>query len=309
MTDLSGIDPMRWKEVRRRIDIVKGFVAIARPTPGQRIEFSNRLGLSRSTFDRIVKAWKRTGNAVVMKGHGPDRFRRWSATRSDASRDAVVALVKDVVDRLGTETAGATVTREVEDLCSRAGLPVPPVSTTWHMIQAARRASAVDLRARRELVIGRCLLKLPMDTDAGIRFPIVTLAITSPERMVLGFAVRTDDDENTAEAELLERLAAEGLVDRQVVASTRADARVREVVDRHAVTMRDETPARTAHLVGRLVTNRLGLIAVVVRRSRVIPAERAVLNSVQDYFDPADLETAVGYAVERHNAERRARAT
>ena len=67
---MTGVDPLRLGEVRRRVAVVKSYLALEEPTDAHRKDHAEQLGLSVNQFLALVRAWREHGRAVAMSGAG-----------------------------------------------------------------------------------------------------------------------------------------------------------------------------------------------------------------------------------------------
>lgn len=51
--DLSGVDPLRWPEIRRRVAVLQSFAALDRPRAADRQAHAAQLGVGVAQFMRL----------------------------------------------------------------------------------------------------------------------------------------------------------------------------------------------------------------------------------------------------------------
>ena len=98
-TAMAGIDPERRVEMRRRVRLIRDYVAGPR-TAERREGAAAELGVTPGQFLRLVRIWRETGSPARLHGAGaPGRARR--PTRSLAP--GVEAIIGAAIDELGRE--------------------------------------------------------------------------------------------------------------------------------------------------------------------------------------------------------------
>ena len=123
--DLTGVDPARWPEIRRRVEILDEYVAIWRPTADVRQEFSARLGVAQSHLMYLARIWRQSRNASILPGA---RAKNKVATpRRIAPRAFEVA--RSVIRELGPIARRKDILQNVKLRCLQEGLDSPSNST------------------------------------------------------------------------------------------------------------------------------------------------------------------------------------
>ena len=104
--DMSGVDPLRYAEMRRRIAVINEFVAIEHTPKAVREAFAARLGIGEKQFMRLVATWRALGDKLLLAadciGGGPKPWAGiveamlrgeipfWLIDRGDNFRDILV---------------------------------------------------------------------------------------------------------------------------------------------------------------------------------------------------------------------------
>ncbi len=67
--DMSGVNPLRWAEVRRRIATVQSYLLLPDPTDQDRAEHAKSIGVSANQFIALVRSWR--GNPRLVRSPDP----------------------------------------------------------------------------------------------------------------------------------------------------------------------------------------------------------------------------------------------
>lgn len=187
--DLSGIDPLRLAEVRRRIDILNRFGALKRPTGAQSDAFAAEMGTSKPQFYRLAKLWRLHKNPLLLCG-GTRKPHR--AQRTDGVTPAVKKIVSDVIEAMGSDARISKICREVAIRCERVGEAVPSRSGIWPYVMDARARGGQQTEGPRRIVLGRVWAKVPTLHEGTTFFPEILLACELPSRRIVGFDISVD---------------------------------------------------------------------------------------------------------------------
>jgi hypothetical protein len=128
--DWTGVPPDRQPETRRRIEILERFLAISKPTPAQRRQARDELGVSRPMFYVLLEAWTRNRRPADLPGakkwkSGPRRNRAGTAVHEDKP-DFANPRPLDCIDwNVIPEGRRAEVRRRVEIVDRYLALPNP----------------------------------------------------------------------------------------------------------------------------------------------------------------------------------------
>jgi hypothetical protein len=134
--DWSSVPQSRRAEVRRRIEIIDGYLRLANPTAEDRTRAMAQVGVRLTMFQNLVSAWRRTRDPAQFPGaRGPTRSR----TGRRLPRE-VEALIQETVADLGAAAEEREVIDEVRRRCLAAGLPVPSKVTIQQRQRRAQMA-------------------------------------------------------------------------------------------------------------------------------------------------------------------------
>lgn len=174
--DMSGVDPLRRAEVRRRIGVIKDFIGIAKPNDADRKSHADRLELSVSQFLGLVRAWKEYGRPSAISGSGFTKGKeRMTGPRHLAAE--VKRAARDVVTRLDADLTLKQTVAAVNDALAAQGLRAPSRSTIWNMVMDARRDRVIETD-NDIVLVSRCWIRLPIAAPDGvISYPELILSV------------------------------------------------------------------------------------------------------------------------------------
>ena len=292
--DMTGVDPLRRQEVRRRVAAVRSFAAIDAPTDVDRRAHADRLGLSVNQFLALVRAWREHGRAAALAASGKGR----GSSRTTGPRHlptASKAAALEVIATLGPDTPHVEAERLVRARCQALQVRPPSSSTIWNMIMAGRR-DAAPLPSPAGIIVATVHAKLPVLVDAAIVLPALTLAVNATDGAIVA-AARQGVDSSAAIATYIDarREAGPLMIDREV-----ADRIAGEIgPGAHAVA---PSAARTA--LAKSLGRGFGSIDILYQRRHGSAAER-VLRSLKDQaLSPEDGAAVLGGEMRSHNARR-----
>lgn len=184
--DLQGVDPLRQAEVRRRIEIIKSYLALSKPTRDRTAEYATKLGLGTPQFYRLVRSWRLHQNPVLLAGAGARGAKR---VRRDGVPARTKAIVAAAIRSAAADAHEADIFRSIIERCGAAGVEPPSRGAVWTYIMEARSEGMTRVSGRERLLVARCWAKLPTITNRGTTFPELAVAVLLPERRILGWDV------------------------------------------------------------------------------------------------------------------------
>lgn len=298
--DLSGIDPLRRDEVRRRIEVLERYLAIERGTRADAERHAREIGIGVAQFYRLTKAWRlhRRPDVVGAGERGRPKVRK------DGVPQASRRIVDEVVQDVGANAKLEDLLMEVRRRCAAAGTPAPSRGALWTYVMDARATSPIRTGERRRLVVGRFWAELPTVHGDVIMFPEVAIALLLPDRRIVGTDVSLDPSKRASIALALARaFAAMGDVpadfDVEVSAADRE-----EVLPVHLARLGRE-PARGGGSTSTTIVQNLGRVIGgmrVLHRSHAAKPERLLRARTVSPLDAATSAAEVELAVRRHNA-------
>ncbi|HEX8554581.1 MAG TPA: hypothetical protein VF695_07735 [Sphingomonas sp.] len=293
--DLSGVDPLRRAEVRRRIAVVKSFLALAAPDDDDRRHHAEMLDLSINQFKALVRAWLAypTASNIAQSGRsrGVPRATGPRHLDTEARATAEAAVAKLSPDVTLVRAMGA-----VASACEARGLEVPKKTTVWKMMIAARRLQ-VDQSGRGVIVVGRCWLRLPVMDGETLVTPSVALAVRAYDAAIVGATLRSDAVTGAA----LVALAASQPdmanidIDEGFVNTHSADAQTIATLS---------SPSVIRSRLSRIIGNRIGKVRPIFKTGAEARPERLLRSRKDRPLSQADAAAVIRDAIDAHNAER-----
>lgn len=186
--DLSGVDPTRWPEIRRRVAILDEYCAILERTQRSRRAYAKRLGVGEAHFSALAQIWRERRSPADLPGaqarQSPKPANRLPAASTDIARD--------VIAELGAMARRRDVLIEVKKRCADTAIVPPSDATITNMLTAARASHAGATAFKPEILIDICAAKLPAQHGDGVVLPRLLVAVQLPERVIVGYDVAID---------------------------------------------------------------------------------------------------------------------
>lgn len=294
--DMSGVDPLRYDEVRRRVAVVKEYMALPFPTEQDQKAHGARLGLSANQFKALVRIWRDYGSAAKMSGSGAHRRGTRAPNRLAVDPRAKAVAVQVVAD-LGSAATMAKVSQLVGTRCEALGLTPPSDSTIWNMVRAARQTGDSNEDG---IVIGTCMIQLPMATPDGLAQPMLTVAVRAEDKAIIAASLQVADWQTAAIT---------------IAASAQPGTRVR--TDKDLLSLKRAAsiakgiepvpPAKARSAMSRILGLGIDDLPLIYRPSKAVLPERLLTTKEDRPLSPQDARTIVMAAIARHNAARDAR--
>jgi hypothetical protein len=197
--DWASVPAHKRPEMRRRIAVIRAFLAIDDPTPSDRTRAMQELGLSRASFHNLVRVMQAGAGLSALQGTGPAPGR----TGGKALDEVAAALIEQAIGNVGARSSTADVHREVERLSALAGV-TPPSSVTVrkrHLEVAKWLSTTTDST----LLVDHCALLLPIAIGGRVLLPVVTAAFLEPEGLIVSYKTAPIQPVCTDVAEVLLR--------------------------------------------------------------------------------------------------------
>ncbi|UAJ11074.1 hypothetical protein [Polymorphobacter megasporae] len=292
--DMTGVNPLRLNEVRRRVSVVRDYIALRAPTDQDRIDHAAALGLSVNQFLALVRAWREHGKAVAISGAGAAKGvpRPKSARNLPSASKAAAAAV---IAKLGPDVSLVETVRHVKQRCGTLRVATPSRSTIWNMVMADRRTRGAN--GREGIVVSRCQVRLPVETDDGVAFPTLAMAVDLKTGAILAAAM--GDDAATAST------IVDGLECRVAGGAVLVDADLAGPIRRRSeVEFTSMKPSAARTHTARTLGRGFGSLELIFQPSRAIaPAD--MLRSIKDApLSPEDARRLIGEQIGVHNAAR-----
>lgn len=294
--DLSGVAPMRWHEMRRRVAAVRNYLALERPSKSDHEDAARRIGLSIDQFDRLVRSWRIHSDPARLDGAGnlaPTRTRR---ERSDGLPEDVRNIIRLAIAEVGHDAAAKTVYDTVKHLCEESGFDVPSNNLVWTRLMETRSVAGAPAASGPEIVVGRIWLQLPVSRsfDGGeLRRPELLVAVQLPEKRIVGHS----SDFLLGRPPVFEDLAIDPPPEVPVRVAPRDMGSI-DVADRKAVRPDRRANTRLARILG----TSIGGLSIAFRLPRT-PATKLLTNKLDSELTMVDAELAIDHAIRRHNEQ------
>ena len=291
--DLAGVDPLRINEVRRRVAVVRAYLAEPAPDERARRRHAALLGLSVSQFLALVRAWREHGRAVAMSGAGAARGKpRAAVPRSlpTKSKDAALAVIAS----LGPDVAHVDAVKAVEARCASLGTKTPSRSTIWNIIMSVRR-DAAQRTSIEGIIVSRCHVKIPVETTGATLFPWIVMVVDSADGEILAAAM---GEERLVQATILSGLRRRGpecevVMDSEIATALPSPGKYKLVKPSVARTV-------TTKVLGR----GFGSIELIYHLSRAIDPERSLRARKDTPLQQEDVHRVIWNELSAHNAAR-----
>jgi hypothetical protein len=292
--DMTGVDPLRLGEIRRRVGVVKSYLLLPEPSDADRKYHAEQLGLSVNQFLALVRAWREHGRAVAISCAGAAK----GAPRPKSARNlpaASKAAAADVIAKLGPDTSLVETIRLVRKACDAFQAKPPSRSTIWNMVMANRKSRAEA--GRDGIAVSRCHVRVPVRCGEGMEFPKLALAVDRQTGSILAAAM--DGDATTA------LTIAAGIDVGPAHGPIIIDADLAKIVRAHTLvrfTSVAPTAARTdtAKILGR----GFGSLDLIYQASRAIKPIDMLRSKKDAPLAPADARRAIAQQLSAHNAAR-----
>lgn len=303
--DMSGVDPLRWAEVRRRVSVIKQFIAIRKPTEADRRSYAARLELSVNQFSALVRLWREFGQASAISGAGSTR----RGTRKTGPRhlgSEVKDATRAVLESLGPDVPLATAVPAVREALAAKGLKAPSRSTIWNMLMEARQDPFREGEDA-SIIVAKCAVRLPVEIDQDLIYPEIALAVRVSTGVVIAASMATDEQlpKRLADALTAFKACAHLTVENSL-------GQPLEIVDcRPKVVRSHNYPNATCigsfnarKILAQALGRGFSMIDLVYRVQHAKLPERMIRAAMDQPLDLTDAEEAVRTNIASHNAKR-----
>lgn len=201
--DMAGVDPLRLRETRRRIAVVKSYIILEAPTDNDRTRHAAELRLSVNQFLALVRLWREYGRASAISCAGAAKGTpRPNGPRNLPAQSKEIAA--QILATLKPATSLVDAVRVITEQCAERAVRAPSRNTVWNMMMEQRRTSGHP--GREGLVVSRCHVKLPVEINGQLAFPELTLALDTLTGAVLVAAMEHDNETAPAIAAAIRRM-------------------------------------------------------------------------------------------------------
>lgn len=200
--DLSGVEPARREEVMRRARILDEYIAIWRPSAAIRTNFADRLDISPSHLVVLASIWRNTRNPAAIPG-AHSKSQRSPIHRIDSQ---AVNIMNETIAKLGPLARRKDVVKKVTEQCDAAGVATPSASTITNALALAKTTHTAPLKLDPEILIGDCLVRLPVANAQMLTMPQMMVALILPQRHIFAIDVSFDPSRPPSLSKLMEAL-------------------------------------------------------------------------------------------------------
>lgn len=296
--DLSGVDPTRWPEIRRRVAILDEYCTIPDRTQRSRRTYAKRLGIGEAHFSALAQIWRDRRNPADLPGaqarQSPKPANRLPAASTDIARG--------VIAELGAMARRRDVLIEVKKRCASAAIVSPSDATITNMLTAARASLEGTTAFEPEILIDTCAARLPARHGDEVALPRMLVAVQLPERVILGYDVEIDPVLAPSVDRLMTKVQA---------ATDPAGAPLRlrapHLTDLEQAAIGATVPGgRPTGLptLPQLLAPAIGDVGLVFQFAKAKSADRLARIRNVSPLSKQDVETAIRQAVDAHNALR-----
>ena len=298
--EISGVNPMRLREVERRIGVLESFIAIEHPTQADKEAHALRLGIGARQFEVLLAAWRREGRGGSLPTSGASRGKTRAGGPRRLPKESL-EVAHRVLEALGSDETLAKAAQEVWAACGRARTPKPSRSTIFNLMMKVRNdvgGRGPDAPASTGTVVARCHLRMPVLDDGALVMPEIALAVARSNGAVL--AAELSPGPESAMLDLIDR--PEPPFERLVVADDMTD----NGSERPGCAIAVQTvPSRTARrMLARAIGRGLGDVGLIYDIGRAMPPERLLTTRFDQPLSWEQAAEVLRDRLARHNAER-----
>lgn len=299
--DMTGVDPVRWAEVRRRIRVIEAYRNLKKPAADDAQRAADELGISVHQFRRLERVWRahRQASLVAKAGASRRRRRTMSTGLPDATRDIIRQTIRD----LGTNARLGDIVDEAGRRCDAAATRRASDAAIWSKLMQERAANPVSSDPTPLILVGKCSFALPVEAPQGLFQPSAWLAVLMPEAVVIAADISLTANGQPNLAALVERLhdaEAPAAAPRPIVMSRSNLLAAGETLTSLLV---HTAKGRQAHIASRL-GGLLGGIGLADHAGRRDP-ERHIRSHLDAAVAIEDASVAINQAIANHNAQLR----
>jgi hypothetical protein len=292
--DLSGVDPVRLPEIRRRIMVLDEYVALHRPDADLRKAYAARIGISVSQLYHLARVWRTSRSAESI----PGARSRFAVPRPRRVDPGAIRIAQATIDHLGATTARRSILAEVARRCTEASVDAPSDSTVTNMLSAARSAMARPIGLDPEILVDELTVRLPVLDGRDVIMPRVLVAVVLPQRRIVATdmaCTRTSAPSFMALMRALEAASSTAGV-RLPVRAPHVGGESDAVTRGKNVRDRDHRPK-----LSQVMGNRLGQLGILYRPNMARPASELAAARHASPLHEADARRIILEATAEHN--------
>lgn len=290
--DLSEIDPLKWAEVRHRVDVINCYLKIEKPKADDRRHHAAKLGLGVQRFGDLVKAWQAQQTAKSMlPGRDPVRP---SKSKDGGIDPKARVIARQAIRQARTGTSLSVLVSTIEQRCSIMGLPSPSKSAVWLLTK--EKFDSQMAFEKPSIIIGRAFLRLPTKDDVTVVMPEAILVAEHPSGRLIDMFISSKEPKDCA-CRIIEAI-------KQVPAGTAVTASAAEIaLIAESISndqLKEVTPYQAKLVLSDLLGKQIGRIRLNYQSMVLAPAQ--IMASERDRpLSRQDTELAVEFARQRHN--------
>lgn len=293
--DMSGVDPMRYAEMRRRVSAVRSFLDIETPEDADRVRYAVELGLSVNQFLALVRTWREHGRASAISGSGASKGAPRPGGRRNLPTSSKAAAI-EVIAASASETSLVEIVRLVRERCEALRVVAPSRSTIWNMVMSARRARNAE-GVRDHVLVSKCHVKLPMTTETGIDFPELILAVDMATGTILAGVMSAEPN---GALKIAAAIRSSG-TRKPVLADTDLTPTLTALIGARVTPMKPSAARTdTAKVLGR----GFGTLELIYQRSRSISPADMLRSRKDEALSADDVRLVVADQIAAHNTRR-----
>lgn len=293
--DMSGVDPVRVPEIRRRVAVLDEYVAVRRPSADVRKSYAERLGLSVSQLYYLARVWRIERNAANI----PGARSKFTAPRPRRLDPRVTGIAQQVIDELGPTSRRMIVLAEVARRCAEASIDPPSNSTVTNMLAAARSTMVDPTGLAPKILIDEVTAKLPVLDGDTVTMPRVLVAVMLPQRRIIAAEIGCGADTPPSLTALMKTIKASARPD-----GVRLPIRARHVDDGGLA----DVGANTHHGaddgpgLSQVLGNELGGVGLLYRPSMARPGSVLAAARHASPISGDEAHRIIRAAIAEHNA-------
>ena len=112
--ELSGVDPVQWNDVRRKVEVITAYLQIQPRTSAALMKAASELNLSVHQFRRLVRVWKASRDPGKLPGTRP-------STPRTRRRNSLSATTKAIISSAISPQGGGTTLKRLEGVARQSG--------------------------------------------------------------------------------------------------------------------------------------------------------------------------------------------
>lgn len=300
--DMSGVDPRRWEEVKKRADVVRGYLASDKRSERQRKLAATKLRISPTQFMVLVKAWQIHQKAAVLAGSG--RKGVTPRVRAGGIPATVKALIAEVIERLSCSSDARAVIEAVRTECTELGLEPPSnISINTQLMEARVAGAHHTYDGEPILVTARLWIGFAVKVDdSSLVRPEIVIGMSLPERRIESIVTGLQHDSPPTMKDLINDISSlpDAMMDDRPIMVSHAEAAALtdiapETINRLLV--KDQAGTMPSRYLG----DRIGMLNLLFRRPKT-EAAKLLSSRFDQPMNEDDACELIEAAIRKHNS-------